>query len=127
MAKLAASTAVHTHATKRGSANGISIEASGIKSTTETVGKTTGMGSSSTSDQPEVKLPVLPEQPSLVVQLKQKAVFSLVVCNLEVIFFLAITVRSLNSHLRDNLFSICGSVDHHYSFERTLQTMQSSV
>lgn len=33
---------------------------------------------------PEIKLPVLPEQPSLIVQLKQKSACQLVVCSLEV-------------------------------------------
>ncbi|KAL7058865.1 hypothetical protein AAHC03_013033 [Spirometra sp. Aus1] len=50
---------------------------------------TTATESSSVPDRPEPKLPVLPEQPSLVVQLKQDAPFSLVVCSLETIITLS--------------------------------------
>ncbi|VDD83043.1 unnamed protein product [Mesocestoides corti] len=42
------------------------------------------VGGAASNEKPEIKLPVLPEQPSLIVQLKQNSSFSLVVCSLEI-------------------------------------------
>uniref|UniRef100_A0A5K3FG72 SAP domain-containing protein n=1 Tax=Mesocestoides corti TaxID=53468 RepID=A0A5K3FG72_MESCO len=47
------------------------------------------VGGAASNEKPEIKLPVLPEQPSLIVQLKQNSSFSLVVCSLETIITLS--------------------------------------